>query len=156
MSVNYQIMEKEPVRVLTLFLCNGTKKHGEPRREIGYHLKNHFSVFVFCFVFNHIIILNSNDKIMEKEPVRVLTPFQCDGTKNTGNHWKKEDTIYLFIFSFLFFPFSPPPFFFFFNKIIIFNLNDKIMEKEPWGCWHHFNAMEPKNTGNHKEKEGII
>ena len=46
---------------------------------------------------------------MEKEPVRVLTPFQSDGTKNTGNHLKKEDTIYLFIF-FLFFP-SPSPFF---------------------------------------------
>ena len=78
------------MRVLTLFLCNGTKKHREPRREIGYHLKNHYFVFVFCFVFvfNHIIILNSNDKIMGKEPVRVLTPFQCDGTKNTGNHLK--------------------------------------------------------------------
>ena len=44
---------------------------------------------------------------MEKEPVRVLTPFQCDGTKNTGNHLKKEDTIYLFFF----FPSPPPPFF---------------------------------------------
>ena len=42
MSLNYQIMEKEPVRVLTLFLCNGTKKHREPHREIGYHLKIKF------------------------------------------------------------------------------------------------------------------
>ena len=60
--------------------------------------------------------------------MRVLTPFQCDGIKNTGNHLKKEDTIYLFIYLFIFFP---PPLFLFFNKIIIFNLNDKIMEKEP-------------------------
>ena len=29
--------------------------------------------FFFQFFFNHIIILNLNDKIMEKEPVRVLT-----------------------------------------------------------------------------------
>ena len=42
--------------------------------------------------FNHTIILNLNDKIMQKEPVRVLTPFQCDGTKNTGNYKEKEDT----------------------------------------------------------------
>ena len=39
MSLNYQIMEKEPVRVLTLLLCNGTKKHREPHGERGCHLK---------------------------------------------------------------------------------------------------------------------
>ena len=47
---------------------------------------------------------------MEKEHVRVLTPFQCDGTKK---HFFFEQNNFL-------------------NKIlIIFNLNDKIMEKEP-------------------------
>ena len=39
-NLNYQIMEKEPVWELTLFLCNGTKKHRESHRERGYHLKN--------------------------------------------------------------------------------------------------------------------
>ena len=68
-NLKYQIMEKEPVRVLTLFLCNGTKKHTEQHTERGYHLS-------FFFFNNHIVILNLNDKIMEKEPVRVLTPFQ--------------------------------------------------------------------------------
>ena len=108
-NLNYQIMEKEPVRVLTLFLCNGTKKHREPQRERGYLLI--FFLFSFSNFFNHIIIINLNDKIMEKEPVRVLTPFQCDGTKK---HWEPHrerghhlKNIFLF---FLFFPF----FFFFF------------------------------------------
>ena len=36
-------MEKEPVRILTLFLCNGTKKHREPHGERGYHLKYLFN-----------------------------------------------------------------------------------------------------------------
>ena len=78
--------KKNPVRVLTLFLYNGARKHKEPHRE----RENHLKIFFF---FNHIIILNFNDKIMEKEPVRLLTPFHCDGTKNTGNHIEKEDTI---------------------------------------------------------------
>ena len=30
---------------------------------------------------------------MEKEPVRVLTPYQCNGTKNAGNHKEKEGII---------------------------------------------------------------
>ena len=68
-NLNYQIMEKEPVRILTLFLCNGTKKHREPHGERGCHLKCLF----FLIFKNHINILNLNDKIMEKEPVRVLT-----------------------------------------------------------------------------------
>ena len=66
-NLNYQIMEKEPVKILTLFLCYGTKKHSEPHGERGYHLKYFFLIFK-----NHIIILDFNDKIMEKEPVRVL------------------------------------------------------------------------------------
>ena len=80
-------MEKESVKILTLLLCNRTKKHREPHGEIGYHLKNFFFFFFFFFFnflkpYNHIIILNLNDKIMEKEPVRVLTlDIQCDGTK---------------------------------------------------------------------------
>ena len=71
-NLNYQIMEKEPVRVLTLFLCNGTKKNQnqnktkqnktktkqknktnrEPHRERGYHLK-----FLFFYFLNHISFL---------------------------------------------------------------------------------------------------
>ena len=62
------------MRVLTLFLCNGTKKHIEPHRERGYHL--FLFLLLLFFFYNHIVILNLNDKIMEKESVRVLTPFQ--------------------------------------------------------------------------------
>ena len=61
-SLHYQIMGKEPVRVLTLFLSNGTKKHREPHRERGYHLNKSF----FFVVFNHIIMLNFSDKIHGK------------------------------------------------------------------------------------------
>ena len=39
-------MEKEPMRVLTPFQCDGTKKDWEPQRERGYHLK---SLFFFFF-----------------------------------------------------------------------------------------------------------
>ena len=75
-NLNYHIMEKEPVRVLTLFLYNGTLSFLKKR-------------------FNHIIVLNLNDKIMEKEPVRVLTPFQCNGTppkKTKNKKTKKQKT----------------------------------------------------------------
>ena len=53
-NLNYQIMEKEPVRVLTPFQCDGTKKKNwEPPGERGYHLKSlfffHFPIF-FSFV----------------------------------------------------------------------------------------------------------
>ena len=91
------------MRVLTPFQCNRTKKHWEPHRERGYHLNNvFFFVFLlflsfFFFFCNKIIIFNLNDKIMEKEPLWVLTPgltpFKCNGTKNTGNHKEKEGII---------------------------------------------------------------
>ena len=42
-----------------------------------------------------IIFNKLNYQIMEKEPVRVLTLFLCNG-KNTGNHIEKEGTIYFF------------------------------------------------------------
>ena len=93
------------MRVLTLFLCNGTSKHREPHREREYYL----------FFFNHII--------MEKEPVRVV---------DTIKHWEphRERGYHLNLFLF-FFSFLSGSFFFICNKIIIFNLNVKIMEKEP-------------------------
>ena len=74
-NLNYQIMEKEPVRILTLLLCNWTKKtQGTTWRKRVPPKKSFFFFFFFKFkFFNHIIILNLNDKIMEKEPVRVLT-----------------------------------------------------------------------------------
>ena len=111
-NLNYQIMEKEPVRILTQFLCNGTKKHSEPHGERGYHLK----YFFFLIFFNHIIILDLNDKIMEKEPVRVLTQdiSMRWNQNNTENHIKKEDTTYFFS-SFIFF-------FLFLFKVIIFKI----------------------------------
>ena len=73
---------------------------------------------------------------MEKEPVRVLTPFQCDGTKKKKKkkNWEpqREREYHLKV---SFFPVSFLSFFFFgvCNKIISFNLNDKIMKKEPVG-----------------------
>ena len=113
-NLNYQIMEKEPVRVLALFLCNGTKNTGN-------HIEKEGTFYFFCFFkfFNHIIIINLNNKIMEKEPVRVLTPFQCDGTKK---HWEphRERGYHLKILFSFFFSFPPPFFFFFCNKVIIF------------------------------------
>ena len=45
------------------------KQHWEPHRERGNHL------FFFLFLFKVIIFFKLNDKSMEKEPVRVLTPF---------------------------------------------------------------------------------
>ena len=51
LNLNDEIMEKEPVRVLTPFLCNGTKKHWEPHRERGYHLKSLFLLLFFPFFF---------------------------------------------------------------------------------------------------------
>ena len=55
--------------VLTLFLCNGTRKHREPHSEREYHLKSlFFSPLKKKTKKQHIIILNLNDKIMEKEP----------------------------------------------------------------------------------------
>ena len=97
-NLNYQIMEKEPVWELTIFLCNRTRKHRESHRGRGYHLKN-----LFFFFFNPISFL-INDKIMEKEPVRVLTPFQCDGTKITlGTTKSKSLPSKKFVFSFSFF-----------------------------------------------------
>ena len=44
-------MEKEPVRVLTPFQCDGTKKHWEPQRAREYHLKSLFFPFPFSFLF---------------------------------------------------------------------------------------------------------
>ena len=88
LSLNYQIMEKICEGIDTI-LCNGARKHREPHRGRENHLKS----FFFFLFFYHIIILNFNDKIMEKEPVRLFTTFQCDGTTNTGNHIQKEDTI---------------------------------------------------------------
>ena len=32
-NLNYQIKEKEPVRELTLFLCNGTKKKKKKKKK---------------------------------------------------------------------------------------------------------------------------
>ena len=64
------------------------------------------TIFFFRIFFNHIIILNLNDKIMEKEPVRVLTLdiSMWWNQNNTGNHIEKKDIIYFFsFFSFLFF-----------------------------------------------------
>ena len=46
-NLNYQIMEKEPVRVLTLFLCNGTKKKNKKKKpktkqnKTKHHTGNH-------------------------------------------------------------------------------------------------------------------
>ena len=66
---------------------------------------------------------------MEKEPVGHWHHFNAmeqkkKKKKNTGNHKEKENTskksVYLFVCLF-----------FFCNKIICFNLNDKIMKKEP-------------------------
>ena len=81
-------MEKEPVRVLTPFQCDGTKTHWEPQRAREYHLKSLFFPFPFLFfpfllcvyvwgvcVCNKIISFNLNEKIMKKEPVRMLAPF---------------------------------------------------------------------------------
>ena len=48
-NLNYQIMEKEPVRELTLFLYNGTRKHWESHTGRGYDLKNLFFFFFFFF-----------------------------------------------------------------------------------------------------------
>ena len=42
-------MEKEPVRVLTPFQCNGTKKHWEPHRKREYNLKSFFFPPFFFF-----------------------------------------------------------------------------------------------------------
>ena len=53
------------------------------------------------------------------EPKALVTTYK------KGYHLKK------IFFGFLFFPFLLLFFFFFGNKIIIFDLNDKIMEKEP-------------------------
>ena len=43
------------------------------------------------------IIFHSNYQIIEKKPVRVLTPIQCNETKkkkkNTGNHKEEEGII---------------------------------------------------------------
>ena len=67
--------KKGPVRVLTPFQWNGTKKHWEPHRNRGYHLKSlflllllfFFSIFFFFFFFgNKIIRFDLNDKIMGK------------------------------------------------------------------------------------------
>ena len=71
------------------------------------------SYFFFLIFFNHIIILNLNDKIMEKEPVRVLTldSSMWWNQNNTENHIEKEDTTYLFSSFF---------FFLFLFKVIIF------------------------------------
>ena len=69
---------------------------------------------------------------MEKELLRILALFLAMEPKNTGNHIEKEGTIY------------------FFNHIIILNLNDKIMPKEPASksvdTIYHFNAMEQKTN----------
>ena len=110
-NLNYQIMEKEPVQELTLFLCNGTKKqnkkkkHRESHRGRGYHLK------IFFFFLTHISFL-INDKIMEKESVRAFTSFQCDGTKK---HWEPQrEREYHLQSLFPLFSFLSPLFFFFF------------------------------------------
>ena len=50
-NLNYQIMEKELVRIFTPLLCNWTKKHREPHGERGYHLKN-----LFFFNLNFLTI----------------------------------------------------------------------------------------------------
>ena len=95
-------MEKEPVRELTLFLF-----YTEPENT-GNHIEEEGTIyFLKWFFFNHISFL-TNNKIMEKEPVRVLTTFQCDGTKK---HWEPQRAreyhlkSLFFLFLFLFFPF---------------------------------------------------
>ena len=45
-NLNYQIMEKEPVSVLILFLSNGTRNTGNHIEKRGYYLKNLFSSFL--------------------------------------------------------------------------------------------------------------
>ena len=52
-------------------------KQNKKQKNTGNHIEKEGTIYFF----NHIIVLNLNDKIMEKEPVRELTPFQCDGTK---------------------------------------------------------------------------
>ena len=46
---------------------------------------NHTEKMVPSIFLNHIIILNFKWQNHGKKPVRVLTPFQCDGTKK---HWE--------------------------------------------------------------------
>ena len=73
------------------------------------------------------IIFNSNYQIIEKEPVRVLTPIQCNGTKKTlGTTKRKRVSSKYQIFV---------------TKIIIFIQNGKI--KEPLRVLSHINMMEP-------------